>query len=203
MEITQLEATKRLEAVGVHRPSAIRLLRAGFAGPARRVGGTTRVRRLLYDERVVDDLCARPLVAARDPQHLLRPATMLVRTHLRRDDVRSECGWTGVDLLAPPQEQRAALSVTRRLGGGSWMVAVLALRRWGVIPFVATLEGFVAHCAEIVDFTTGADGRAHLRLAEPGPWAVDLRDTRVEAGLGSERRWLVVPGVRAAAQASG
>lgn len=213
MEITQLEATRRLAQVGVHRPSAVRLLRAGFAGPARRVGGTQRAARLLYSTAAVDELGARPLVSAREPANPLAPATLVLRSHLRQEDVTSSsgrtgrgstgCGWTGVDLLADPVEQRAALSVTRRLGGGSWVVAVLALRRWGSIPLVATLEGFVAHCAEIVDFTTAPDGRTQMTLQDAGSWATDVESIRVEAGLGAERRWLVVPGVSAARRAVG
>jgi hypothetical protein len=78
------------------------------------------------------------------------------------------------------------------------MLAVLALRRWGSIPLVVTVEGFVAHCAEIVDFTSIPDGRTRLTMVDPGPWADDVTALRVDAGLGAERRWLDVPGVRAA-----
>lgn len=173
MEITQLEATKRLAGAGVHRPSAIRLLQAGFAGPARAVGGAVRPARLLYDEGAVDRLVARPL------------------SHARRPDAASACGWSGIDLSAAPEEQLEAVRRTRTMGLGAWAQAVHARRRDGVLRVVVTMDSFVALGADAVALDLRG-GHTVLELTTPGPWFVPLASARLWSGLGADRRWLML-----------
>lgn len=191
MEITQLEATKRLAGAGVHRPSAIRLLQAGFAGPARAVGGAVRPARLLYDEGAVDRLVASPLLLTFPCTTPTAPAALVIRSHARRPDAASACGWSGIDLSAAPEEQLEAVRRTRTMGLGAWAQAVHARRRDGVLRVVVTMDSFVALGADAVALDLRG-GHTVLELTTPGPWFVPLASARLWSGLGADRRWLML-----------
>lgn len=195
MELTQRQACARLETAGVHRPAALRVLACGLAGPARRVGGgPSRVGKLLYDERRVDALLQRRLVSSREPEGTLAPAALVVSTGPRRSDPDSACGWSGVDLSAPPDEQLEAVRRTRRMALGSYALAVLGRRAHGSIPLIVIVNGFVAVGADIIGIDLAA-GRTRLDLRPPGPWFELIAEARVLVSLGSERRWLCVPAI--------
>jgi hypothetical protein len=195
-EVTQAEACRILGRAGLHRPAAARVLRCGFAGRPRPVGGgEQRVGSLLYPEPRVWDLVVRQFWRTRDPRHPLEPAALVVRAGPRRPSERSACGWEGVDLTAPGDEQFEAVRRTRRMAFGAYATAAIARQRSesGSVPLVVTVSGFVALGADVVGIGTGPGGTV-LELREAGAWFEPLAEARVHSGAGSERRWLVIGG---------
>jgi hypothetical protein len=191
MEVTQQQACRILTKAGLHRPAAVGLLRAGFAGPARRVGGTSRVGKLLYREQRVWDLVVRPMFGSEEPTHALDPAALVIRTGPRRPDQRSGCGWSGVDLSAPMEDQFEAVRRTRAMSMAMYATAVIARQIHGTFPLVVTVSSFVALGADVVAIdVTG--GRTVLTLQPPGSWFDPLRHARLDSGPGPERRWLAI-----------
>ena len=148
--------------------------------------------KLLYREMLVRDLLNRHWCYARD---LTTPAesgaSLVIHSAPRRADDTSACGWSGVDLLAPVEEQLEAVRRTRRMGLGSYAQACLERQRRGHIQLVVTVGSFVALGADIVALDVRG-GRTVLSLRPPGAWFARFDGARLETDLGAERRWLVL-----------
>jgi hypothetical protein len=124
-----------------------------------------------------------------EPEHTLQPAALVIRTGPRRPDEQSGCGWSGVDLAAPIEEQFEAVRRTRAMSIAMYATAAIARQTHGSFPLVVTVSSFVALGADVVAIdVTG--GRAVLTLRPPGDWFDPLAGARLDSGSGSERRWL-------------
>lgn len=150
---------------------------------------------LLYPEPRVWDLVVRQFWRTREPRHPLEPAALVLRAGPRQPSDRSACGWEGVDLTAPHDQQLEAVRRTRRMALGAYAMAVIARQRSesGTVPLVVTVSSFVAVGADVVRIDTGPEGTV-LTLRDPGAWFEPLAEARVHSGAGSERRWLVIGG---------
>ena len=171
MLISQREACELLASARVTPRHARRVLASGLAGAPIRTRSA-----LLYDERAVKALAARPIY---ETAHLWERSP--VGFFVARRDVSSD-------------HSRARL--LQDLAGGwgavspvTWIEMVWHVRdlvethRCG-LPFVCTVAGFVVLGAEIV-----GSGREGLMLADPGPWFDGLAEARLLVGPG--RPWSI------------
>jgi hypothetical protein len=191
MEVSQQEACRILARAGLHRPAALRVLRAGFAGQPRAEGGSqSRPGKLLYREQRVWDLVVRPMFGTDEPAHSLQRAALVIRTGPRRPDEQSGCGWSGVDLGAPLAEQfEAVRRQTRQMSMAMYATAAIARQTYGSFPLVVTVSSFVALGADVVGIDL-VGGRTVLDVRPAGAWFALLRRARLDSGPGFDRRWL-------------
>ena len=174
MIISARGAAARLSTIGMSRRQARLALGAGLAGEPLKTPAAT-----LYDAARVEDLLARPVVAA---GAVFRECPFGLFLDRRVTDVRR---------LAEPSP-----SAVEDLRLGPWAAALLKLSigQDGPLPYVSTVCGFVVLGAEIVDVTSGANGRHRLHVADPGPWFDAWRDRRWPTGAGREWSWVGRPG---------
>jgi len=175
MLISTRQAAARLSDIGMPRRQATLALGAGLAGEPLRTSAAT-----LYEAARVDDLVARPVVAA---GAVFRECPFGLFLDRRVTDVRrfEESGSSAVEDL--------------RLGLWAGALLTLSISQDGPLPYVATVCGFVVLGGEIVDVTSGANGRHRLHLADPGPWFEAWRGRRWPTGGGREWSLLGRPGV--------
>lgn len=178
--ISTREAARHLHGIGLTRRQTDRLLGAGFAGEPLRTAGA-----MLWHEGRVHELASRPWVEETGLDEVCPQGLFVARRH--------------VDLRAPATDQLAAVR-------GDWDLSLLtrvfvkhAVGQHGLLPFVATVTGFVALGAEIVDVTTtvrttrattGSPRQVTtLDLERPGAWFEHLRGRRLPSGPG--RPWVI------------
>ncbi len=171
MLISGREAALVLDSAGVTRRQARALLGAGFAGTPLVTSSAT-----LYDESRVEELAAWPGV---DLARLAAvcPAEVFVARRM-------------VDVRASTSEQRKALA-------GDWPIAWtlrlllrVRIQRHGYVPFVATVCGFVALGADIVDVRADHRGCSIFELGDPGEWFATVHGRRLPTGRG--RAWSIL-----------
>jgi len=169
MMISARRATRVLELAGLGGRQARRVLACGLAGPP----VATRAA-LLYDADRVAELAGRPEISDATAD-AATPGGLFVA---RRD----------VDVLAPEDQQRGSLQG----GWGFSPVAAVLVRirveQHGHVPLVATVGGFVAAGAEILEVLVSPEGY-HLVLQEAGPWFATFRGRRFATGPG--RPWVL------------
>jgi hypothetical protein len=174
MLVTGRDASRLLSGVVPTREHARLLLRAGFAGPCLRTSCA-----LLYDESAVRALAARPLVDE-DELASAGPHGLYVARLGRA---------TTVDLTEP--WARVAEQVAQQPSMPSLTRSLVAVRvaHYGHLPWVATLFGFVAICADAVEVRHLADGGTHFGLELPGSWSETVVGRRFPTRRG--RPWLL------------
>lgn len=177
--LTSRQAEARLlDELGITRRRARRVLACGLAGDPQRTTAS-----LLYDEAQLDALIERPSVSAA-VLHRHSASGLFIA---RRD----------VDVRLPETDRLARLS-------GGWRVSlptVIWIRwqaeRHGSMPLVATVGGFVASVADIMDAVGDVGStdpaqpvagrampRTRLELRAPGAWFADFADRRLMTGPG-------------------
>ncbi len=175
MLISARQAALRLSTIGMPRRQANLALGAGLAGEPLRTSSAT-----LYEAEGIDELVARPVVAA---GAVFRECPFGLFLDRRVVDVRR------FEAIGP--------MVVEDLRLGMWAAAVLgvSISQDGPLPYVWTVCGFVVQGGEIVDVTGGPNGRHRLHLNEPGPWFDAWRGRRWATGAGREWSLLGRPGV--------
>ncbi|WP_345529579.1 hypothetical protein [Nocardioides endophyticus] len=175
MLVSAREAAVRLSTIGMPRRQAGLALGAGLAGEPLRTSSAT-----LYEAGRIDDLLARPVVAT---GAVFRECPFGLFLDRRVTDVR--------------RLEELGLSAVEDLRLGVWAGALLGLSidQDGPLPYVSTVCGFVVLGGEIVDVTSGANGRHRLHLTDPGPWFDAWRGHRWPTGAGREWSLLGRPGV--------
>jgi hypothetical protein len=167
------QAAQVLAGVGLNRSRARQVLAAGLAGEPIRTSSA-----LLYDASEVQALTARPVVTWRDVAamdlHTLFVARGDVDPQLSRlDQVRE---------LSEAWRFQPLVGVELR-----WRV-----EKFGPVPFVATVCGFVALGAELTRFRPRTLERPGA-VSEPGAWYEAFRDKRFPTRPG--RPWIMWEGV--------
>lgn len=174
MKVSAREAARLLAPAGLARPQAQHLLASGLAGPAERAGGV-----VLYDADRVERL--------RDARAVALPVTSGPVLVVRLGPAR---GWRAD---ASPEEQWSVAS-------GPWRGTAfqrLEVRLAAPAPFLATVSGYVAVAAEVLDAVavraagTG-DERTVFTLRDAGSWARDAVGTRCPTGPGPS--WVLLRG---------
>lgn len=174
MLVTGRGAAEILQEVGLTRERARRLLLAGFAGEGRRTRGA-----LLYDEERVRALTTWPRLEPHAVDALCPGGLFVVRVGPGRS----------LDLTTGWAQRCEAVR-------GDWDISPfvrvrlrLRIEQHGAMPLVATVSGYVALVADIVEVTVDVDGRTGFELTEPGEWSTGLRGRRLVTGPG--RSWLL------------
>jgi hypothetical protein len=155
MLLTGGESARLLADVVPTREHARLLLSAGFAGDGVRTPAA-----VLYDDGAVRALAARPLV----DQRALRgacPQGIYVARLGRAHPVDLTQDWQQV--AAQVSRQPAMPPLTRAL-------VAAQIGHLGRLPWVATMFGFVATCADATAVAAGVGG-VDFTLEEPGEWA--------------------------------
>ena len=184
MWISGREAAAVLSATLPTREHARLVLRAGLAGEPIRSRAA-----LLYDEAAVRALAERAPVTAAELEAF---PTGLFVARLSRD--------TRVDVRADWAETAAALAVQPKMPTLTAALLGVRMQVWG-LPWVATLCGYVAFCAEARGFLAAEPGSMRFELHEPGEWASALEGRLLATRPG--RPWCLLEPGRAGLSARG
>jgi len=194
MLVSTREAARILADVGLTRPQATRLVRAGFAGPAIRTAGS-----VLYDGHLVQALVDWPRVDELELTGACPRELFVARLGPTR----------GLDLLSPRPEQLEAAGRSWDLSPWTRLLLQLRVGQHGSVPFVATVCGYVGVGADITALALDrgpvpeeppTDGSSsigcsgdrelvRLELGDPGEWFETLRGRRFCTGRGGP--WIV------------
>lgn len=169
MIVSARGAAEILRDVRLSRDEARQLLSSRFAGPGQRASSAVlydaaRVRELMawpqLKDEVVDERCPFGLFVGRIARG-------------RQIDVAGDRG--------------ALMDAVR----GDWKVPLMSriliigrIERFGPMPFLATVCGYVALGADIVDLRVEAGGRTKFTLTDPGSWFDGFDQRRLLAGAG-------------------
>ena len=168
---------------------ARQLAEAGAFGPGYAHGAT-----VLWDREDVRAVADRPrlevdhlpaLLAGPDSPTLAVIARQGPRVDLPPGEDPTR-GWYGVDLFAPPAEQRLASDRWWTLGEAKRRRLRDALNTAGQVPFIASLSGHVVGAYTILDLDD--DPRFGLRFVldeQPPPWAPHLLGRWLRTGRGA------------------
>ncbi len=169
MLVTARGAAEILRVAGLTRDESRHLSSAGFAGPGLRTSGAT-----LYDEQRVRELAEWPIIEDETVDRLC-PFGMFVGRVARSRPV---------DVAG----DRVALADAIR---GGWKVSLLSrvlivgrIERYGPMPFLATVCGYVAFGADIVALEFDRRGTTTFTLADAGSWFDGFDQRCLLAGAG-------------------
>jgi hypothetical protein len=163
------QAAQVLAGGGLNRSRAQQVLAAGLAGEPIRTSSA-----LLYDAARVQALVERPVVTWRDVAAMDLHTLFVARGE--------------VDPRQSRLDQVRALSETWRFQLFTGVELKWRVEKFGPVPFLATVCGFVAFGAELSQFRPRAlEGAGSV--SEPGPWFEAFRDTRFPSGPG--RPWVL------------
>ena len=166
--ISTREAAKELAVVGVPRRQVRRLIACGAAGPVTRTAGA-----LLVDDRRVADLASRPRLSEADLTEACPWGVFIARREVRGSQDREVLG----------QDWPFSIWTMARLR--AW------IDRYGFVPLVATVSGFVLDGGQITGVTPQVGAELFdLALDPPGPWFDRLQGTRIDSPPG--RPWMVL-----------
>ena len=171
MLLSARAAARVLADVGVTRNQTARLLATGFAGPVTAAGGA-----LLYDERRVRDLAARPQVDVLTLDEVCPGGVLTVR----RD----------VDLSAPRSAQLDLVRTGWPFSLATMLVLRLRVQRHGSVALVAATAGFVSLGADLV----AVSGSVSRRLAPSPSTSVSPSPDRGSRGSGTDGGGAVLAG---------
>jgi hypothetical protein len=163
------QAAQLLAEVGLNRTRARQVLAAGLAGEPVKTPSA-----LLYDAARVQALVERPVVTLKDVVTLDLHAILVARGQ--------------VDPCLSRLEQVRALSVAWQINPIVRLSLSMRVEKFGPVPFVATVRGFVAFGAELTAFSPRGLDKDDT-VSGPGPWFDALRDRRFPTGRG--RPWVL------------
>ena len=169
MFLSGRQAADVLAGAGLCRRQARRGLAAGLAGDPVVTRGAH-----LFSEARVRELLDRPHVT---PEELDSVGTSLLFLARRQVDVR-----------APLPDQLTVLAVGWDIGLTLSVLIRARARQEGWVPLVATVGGFVASGADILDLRacSPSGSRRNLVLREPGSWFDAFRGKRLPFGPGRD-----------------
>ena len=169
MLVSARGAAEILLVAGLTRDEARHLSLAGFAGPGQRTSGA-----VLYDEEQVRELAMWPTVEDETVDRLC-PFGMFVGRVARGRPI---------DVAG----DRVALADAVK---GGWKVSLLArvliagrIERFGPMPFLATVCGYVGFGADIVALEVDRLGRTTFTLSDAGSWFEGFDQRCLPAGAG-------------------
>jgi hypothetical protein len=169
MLVSARGAAEILRGVGLGREDARHLLLAGFAGPGLRTRSA-----LLYDEERVRSLTTRPWLDD-DVIDEMCPFGMFVGRVARSRPI---------DVTGDPSALRDAVSRGWRVHLLSQILITTRIERYGPTPFLATMCGYVAVGADVVEVQADESGSISFMLTEPGAWFEPFDQRQVLAGAG-------------------
>jgi hypothetical protein len=184
--LTGRQAADVLGSAGLSREQARRLLHTGLAGPAIRTRGA-----LLYDADRVMELANWPAIDPTTIDPLCQSGVFVARL-------------PDLDACAPPADLEARVADGWQVSATMRLQLRVQARRAGCVPFVATVSGFVAFGADLIDVRTmpaptRPEQRCRLELQPAGTWFEGLRARRLVTSPGGA--WtLWVPGRKPAPQ---
>jgi hypothetical protein len=169
MLVSARGAAEIIQGVDLGREEVRRLLQAGLAGPGLRTPGA-----VLYDEERVRELATWPPVREAVIDELC-PFGLFVGRVARGRSIDLAADWT----------------IRSTAVAGGWDLSIFdrvlltsRIARFGPMPFLATLCGYVAMGAEVVDLEVEGGGRTRFGLAEPGEWYEAFGKRRLRQGAG-------------------
>jgi hypothetical protein len=169
MLVSARGAAEILGEAGLGREEARRLLVAGLAGRGQRTRGA-----LLYEEERVRELTTRPVVAADVVDELCPHGLFLGRVSRDRR----------IEVSAGRRELEQAVCAGWRLSPFHRVLIISRVQRFGPMPFLATLCGYVVLGAEVLDLAPAEGDSTAFTLAEPGAWFARFERGRLLAGAG-------------------
>ena len=183
MQISQREAAAVIGARGISREVARRLLVAGLAGPGSPIG-----RAITYRAEAVDQVARRLSARALDLHGPAQDGLVLLRVSPLRPTVVAALSADPLALMVGPWR----MSVWSRVGFQDQFL------RYGTIPVVTTVSGFVVAGGEITKLSaapavsTGAweMPRCTFEVRPPsGTWFVPFADTVMTGKPGTQWQW--------------
>jgi hypothetical protein len=227
MLVTARQAARMLAEHGVNRRQALLVLQSGLAGEPVRTAAAH-----LYSERAVRRLCGWPTLDVDEIADLWPGGVLVGRRAIKlpiplvRRLTEGRHGANGDgdrDRYSEGHGNRYGEghgdglddSLLAQVQGG-WVISEWPqcqmgrpIAELGSLPFVCTVGGFVAVCANLTGFAAeprpaaarGTGPRVRLLLEQPGPWQEQVRGHRVLIGRGgpwvhvetrrlANRRWL-------------
>ncbi|UDY23135.1 hypothetical protein [Nocardioides sp. Kera G14] len=175
MLITQTEAVRRLvSAHGMGPGRAREALISGLAGPETRVGQAR-----LFASEAVAELEMRKTWTSADARRAMPEGVIVVRVNPQR----------ALNIADDWADQVATVGSGWRLGQIPRIVVHAKVRRKGIYPFIATVSGFPAVCANATAISTErvrGEIRCSFALKSPGAWTLAFDKVRLALGSGHE-----------------
>lgn len=169
MVVSARGAAEILRVAGLSRDEASQLLAAQFAGPGERTPSA-----VLYDERRVHDLTRWPRIEDETVEDLC-PFGMFVGRIARGRPVNVN---TDRSVLADSVKSGWKVPLLSRI------LIVSRVERFGPMPFVATVCGYVGFGADLLGLQVDGQGKTTFVLGDPGPWFEGFDQYRLVAGAG-------------------
>jgi hypothetical protein len=175
MLVSARQAASIMWRAGVNRDRSRRLLEAGFAG-----GGVRTTGSLLFEHDRVQALAAWSHVESEELVRTCPDGVYVARLGPDAEFILDTPWDAQIEVLSAVPHDLSA--VTRAFVRSR-------IQSHGLLPWVATVCGFVAVGADLEGFRTDAEGESSFVLARPGHWFETLCGRRFETGPG--RPWSV------------